>query len=190
MSSRSNRRPTADPRPPQARTLQSTTGALPVINTLFRRTRLEELLEVGLPKEDRRVRISSSQAILLLMCNSLLSREPIYGLGEWATRHTPAHVGVEGEHSGGLNDDRIGRALDTLFAADVPGLVLSVMTHVVLELRVSLCQLTGRRDFLYVADCKLATSENMACLHQRQGRFITVPPRTRREDAAFGTRIR
>ena len=48
-----------------------------------------------------------------------------------------------------------------------------------------LCQLTGRRDFLYVADCKLATSENMAYLHQRQGRFVTVLPRTRSEDAAF-----
>jgi transposase len=48
-----------------------------------------------------------------------------------------------------------------------------------------LCQLTGRRDFLYVADCKLATSENMAYLHQRQGRFVTVLPRTRAEDAAF-----
>ena len=48
-----------------------------------------------------------------------------------------------------------------------------------------LCQLTGRRDFLYVADCKLATSENMAHIHQRQGRFVTILPRTRSEDAAF-----
>ncbi len=35
-----------------------------------------------------------------------------------------------------------------------------------------LCELAGRRDFLYVADCKLATAENMAYLHQRDGRFI------------------
>ena len=48
-----------------------------------------------------------------------------------------------------------------------------------------LCRLTGRRDFLYVADCKLATSENMAYIHQRQGRFVTVLPRTRAEDGAF-----
>ena len=164
----------------------------------------------------------------------------------------------------------MGRALDRLFAADVPSLVLAVATHVVKEFGVSLgrtaqrfdhghllrslrqrhgratrflgrptlaitfghnkdhrpdlkqllfiltvtadggvplhfraesgnvtddqthrdtwdllCQLTGRRDFLYVADCKLATSENMAYLHQRQGRFVTVLPRTRSEDAAF-----
>ena len=48
-----------------------------------------------------------------------------------------------------------------------------------------LCQLTGRRDFLYVADCKLATAENMAYLHQHGGRFLSVLPRTRGEDAAF-----
>jgi transposase len=48
-----------------------------------------------------------------------------------------------------------------------------------------LCQLTGRRDFLYVADCKLATAENMAYLHQHGGRFLSVLPRTRCEDATF-----
>jgi transposase len=53
-----------------------------------------------------------------------------------------------------------------------------------------LCQLTGRRDFLYVADCKLATAENMAYLHQRGGRFLSVLPRTRGEDATFRTLVR
>ena len=48
-----------------------------------------------------------------------------------------------------------------------------------------LCELAGRRDFLYVADCKLATAENMAYLHQRGGRFLTVLPKTRGEDQAF-----
>jgi len=48
-----------------------------------------------------------------------------------------------------------------------------------------LCRLTGRRDFLYVADCKLATAENLAYIHQRQGRFLTVLPRTRSEDRTF-----
>jgi transposase len=48
-----------------------------------------------------------------------------------------------------------------------------------------LCRLTGRRDFLYVADCKLATVENMAHVHQHGGRFLTVLPRTRSEDGVF-----
>ncbi len=53
-----------------------------------------------------------------------------------------------------------------------------------------LCQLTGRRDFLYVADCKLATTENMAHLHENGGRFVSVLPRTRSEDAAFRAETR
>ena len=48
-----------------------------------------------------------------------------------------------------------------------------------------LCQLAGRRDFLYVADCKPASAENMAYLHQHGGRFLSVLPRTRGEDATF-----
>jgi transposase len=52
-----------------------------------------------------------------------------------------------------------------------------------------LCKLTGRRDFLYVADCKLATAENMAYIHRHGGRFVSVLPRTRNEDAAFREEI-
>ena len=53
-----------------------------------------------------------------------------------------------------------------------------------------LCKLTGRRDFLCVADCKLATAENMAHLHHNGGRFVSVLPRTRGEDATFRTMMR
>jgi transposase len=52
-----------------------------------------------------------------------------------------------------------------------------------------LCKLTGRRDFLYVADCKLATAENMAYIQRHGGRFVSVLPRTRSEDAAFRAEI-
>jgi transposase len=52
-----------------------------------------------------------------------------------------------------------------------------------------LCQLTGRCDFLYVADCKLASAENMAYIHHRQGKFLTVLPRTRAEDTQFRERL-
>lgn len=36
---------------------------------------------------------------------------------------------------------------------------------------------------------KLATTENMAYLHQRGGRFLSVLPRTRGEDATFRAAI-
>jgi transposase len=252
----------------------STVGALPILNHFLRRMRLEDFLRSALPAEDRRIKLSPVKALLVLLRNLLISREPIYGVGEWAARHVPNLLGLAAEKEVGLlNDDCVGRALDRLFLADVPSLVLAVATHVVKEFSVSLdelhndsttitfcgayanataeqralgrptlaiafghnkdhrpdlkqllfiltvtadggvplhfraangnvtddqthrdtwdllCQLTGRRDFLYVADCKLATSENMAYLHQRQGRFVTILPRTRGEDAAFREQV-
>jgi transposase len=48
-----------------------------------------------------------------------------------------------------------------------------------------LCQLVGHADFLYVADCKLCTRDNMSHIAGRHGRFLTVLPRTRAEDGWF-----
>lgn len=244
-------------------------GPLPLVNRMLERIRLEAFLREALPQEDGRTKLSPTKALLVLLRNLLLAREPIYGVGEWAVRFAPDLLGLSEREVGLVNDDRVGRALDKLFAADVPSLVLGVATHVVREFRLRLdelhndsttvsffgaysdaaeehrlfgrptlaitfghskdhrpdlkqllfiltvtadggvplhfraqsgnttddtthrdtwallCQLTGRRDFLYVADSKLATRENMAHVHQHQGRFITVLPRTRSEDAAF-----
>jgi transposase len=262
--------PTAPIARARGRKLRSQTiGALPILNEYLRRMRLEDFLRAALPPEDRRTKLSPVKGLGVLLRNLLVSREPIYGMGDWAARHAPDALGITAAEVEGLNDDGVGRALDRLFAADVPSLVLAVAAHVVKEFDVSLdelhndsttitfcgayanadglnrylgrptlaitfghnkdhrpdlkqllyiltvtadggvplcfraangnvtdntthcdtwnflCQLTGRRDFLYVADCKLATSENMAYIHQRQGRFVTVLPRTRSEDAAF-----
>lgn len=46
-------------------------------------------------------------------------------------------------------------------------------------------EVTGRPDFLYVADSKLCTRENMDYIDQKGGRFVTVLPRARSEDAEF-----
>src|SRR3954452_556765 len=51
-------------------------------------------------------------------------------------------------------------------------------------------ELIGRADFLYVADCKLASSENLSHIATRGGRFVTVLPRGRSEDVAFRQRLR
>ena len=48
-----------------------------------------------------------------------------------------------------------------------------------------LVALLHRTDFLYVADCKLATRETMGHIHRRGGRFVSVLPASRKEDAAF-----
>ena len=198
-----------------------------------------------------------------MLRNILFSREPIYGVGEWADRYPPDLVGLTQSQREHLNDDRLGRCLDRLFVSNQGELVLAAVQHVIKEfdLRLDelhndsttvsffgayreaakessqrgrptlaityghskdhrpdlkqllyvltvtedggvpvyfttksgnvaddtthqqtwdlLCQLVGRVDFLYVADCKLATMENMNYIHRRGGRFISVLPATR-----------
>src|SRR3982750_2535948 len=244
-------------------------AALPILDHILRRLRLQDVLRDHLPREDRRSRVATATGLLVLVKNLLVSREPLYGVGEWAARHAPELLGLTPAQLPALNDDRVGRCLDRLFDADIPSLTLAAVAHAVREFGVALdelhndsttitfhgdyegatqectwrgrlrlavtwghnkdhrpdlkqllyiltvtrdgavpvqfrvqsgnatddrshratweflCQLTGRRDFLYVADCKLATAENMAHVHQHGGRFLSVLPRTRSEDAAF-----
>jgi transposase len=53
----------------------------------------------------------------------------------------------------------------------------------------ALCEIAGRSDFLYVADSKLCTRQNMAHIVSRGGHFLTVLPATRREEARFRLRL-
>ncbi len=45
-------------------------------------------------------------------------------------------------------------------------------------------------DFIYVADCKLATAQNLARISHCGGRFVSIMPRTWKEDALFRQNVR
>lgn len=49
----------------------------------------------------------------------------------------------------------------------------------------ALRRITGQSDFLYVADSKLCNADAMSHIERHGGRFVTVMPRSRREDAHF-----
>ncbi len=269
-----DRRPPGETAHAGAHTLLSQrVAALPILDHFLHRLRLAEFLRDHLPREDGRTRVPTATAVLLLVRNFLVSREPLYGIGEWAARHVPELLGLTPDQLDALNDDRVGRSLDRVFDADIPSLVLDVAAHTVREFGVELdelhndsttvtfsgdyesaehertlrgqlrlaithghnkdhrpdlkqllyiltvtgdgavpvqfrvqsgnttddrshratwdflCKLTGRCDFLYVADCKLATVENMTYIHKHGGRFVSVLPRTRGEDAAFRAQV-
>lgn len=249
-------------------------GALPILNHFIRRLRLEELLQEHLPPEDKRVKVPAAKALLVLLRNLLISREPLYGIGEWAAGYAPDLLGLTLDELEALSDDGVGRALGCLFRSELGAFVLAVVRQTIRQFEVSLqqlhndsttitfhgkyedaaeedtrggrrtlaitwghnkdhrpdlkqlvyiltlsddggvpvhfraasgntsddqthvdtwkllCELAGRSDFLYVADSKLATAENMAYLHQHRGRFLTVLPRTRSEDKDFRRSLR
>jgi transposase len=54
----------------------------------------------------------------------------------------------------------------------------------------TLQKLLGRVDFIYVADCKLATEENLHKISVCNGLFVSVMPRTWKEDEQFRVKVR
>jgi transposase len=256
-------------------TLQSyEVGALPLINHILERMQLERLLQQYLPKDDPRCEFPTSQALVVLIQNVLVSRAPVYAVGEWAAQLAPDLLNLWPDQVALLHDDRLGRCLTRLFAGSGPELILAVVRQVIKEFQVGLdelhndsttvsfygayseaaeegrrlgrathaitfghskdhrpdlkqllyiltvshdggvplyftsasgnvaddqthqatwdlmCQLVGGTDFLYVADCKLASAENLGYIAQRDGRFVTVLPRTHGEDQQFRARLR
>ncbi len=249
-------------------------GALPLIDRIIKRMRLQEILNRHLPDEDSRTKVSTARVVLLLLKNLLVSREPMYGVSEWASNFGPELFDLWQSDFEHLNDDRIGRALQKVFEALDSNLIIDVVAHVVSEFNVRLDQLhndsttvtftgdyagaqrpqtinghqapailwghnkdhrpdlkqllyiltvsedggvpiyfqaasgnvvddqthqatwrllaelVGRPDFVYVADCKLATTDNMNEIAQHNGRFITVLPSTRKEDTRFREQLR
>ncbi len=248
-------------------------GALPIINRIMERMRLSDILKQCLPEDDARTQLATYRGLLVLVRNVLVSREPVYGVGQWASSYAPDLLDMCHHEMERLNDDRVGRCLDRLFDALDDDLIMMVVRRVIDQFHINLDelhndstsvsvygayseaeeagrvrgrptlaitfghskdhrpdlkqllyiltvsddggvpiyftsangnttddtthrktwdllhQLVGRADFLYVADCKLATSDNMNYIARQQGRFITVLPRSRKEDEQFRKRL-
>ena len=64
-------------------------GALPLVNQILERIRLEQFLGDYLPADDPRCQFPTAQALLVLVRNVLMSREPVYAVGAWAARFAP-----------------------------------------------------------------------------------------------------
>ena len=64
-------------------------GVLPLVNALLERMRLAEILAEHLPPDDARMELPTVCALLVLLRNVLVSREPVYGVAEWAARFAP-----------------------------------------------------------------------------------------------------
>lgn len=118
-----------------------TWGALPLVNEFIGRVGLDEILGRYLPSRDPRQKLPPARGIGILVRNLILSRRPLYALGEWAGPREPALLGLTPAQMKFLNDDRVGRALDRLFAADRASLVMDVVVRAVREFKLKLREL-------------------------------------------------
>jgi hypothetical protein len=116
-------------------------GALPILNHIFHRLNREAILQAHLPHEEARTNIPSARGLLVLVKNFLLSREPLYGLGEWAVRHDATLLRLTPEQIGFLNDDRAGRWLTRFFCCARPAFLLDPVSHTVVAFAVGLDEL-------------------------------------------------
>ncbi len=112
-------------------------GGLPIINHFLGRARVEEFLRSAMT-DDQRCKISPDVGVLALIQNYLMSRQPVYGIQEWAQELSPDLLQLTEEQMLSLNDDRVGRCLDRLFDADCPSLILALTRHVMKEFDVEL----------------------------------------------------
>jgi hypothetical protein len=116
-------------------------GAVPVINHFLDRVRLDAVLQRWLPEPDRRFKLTPAAAIRLLVVNLLVGRAPLYGLAEWAAPYEPSLLGLPDGDTGWLNDDRVGRALVTLFDADRASLLTDLILGVINEFNVDTAEM-------------------------------------------------
>jgi transposase len=93
-------------------------GALPILDHVIAGIGLERFLTEALGHA------RYARAILLLVKNIAVERNPLYAIAEWAAGYDPALV-----YGGNFGDDVLARALDRLFQADRA----SLLTHVVLR---------------------------------------------------------
>ena len=123
-------------------TLRSyTLGALPILDHILKRMKLEEFLQEYLLREPRRSKLATARGLTVLVKNFLLTREPLYGLREWAVGHAPDLLGLSPEEVLLLNDDRAGRWVTRLFRSNRPSLLLALVSHVAREFTVRLEEL-------------------------------------------------
>jgi hypothetical protein len=87
-------------------------GPLLLVNPLLAQMRIKQIVDLHCPP-DVRLEIPLGQVIHALVANRLCSPQPLMHVAAWA--HTSGAELLLGTEAASLNDDRLGRALDTVF---------------------------------------------------------------------------
>jgi len=116
-------------------------AAHPLIQPLIERLRLHSFFSEAFGKPDARLKLPHADAALLLVRNFVLSRHPLYGVSQWAKRFDPMWLELTAEQVTLINDDRLGRLLDKLFAVDRRSLMTRIIVHMVQEFGIEMARI-------------------------------------------------
>ena len=93
-------------------------GAGPLVRAVCQAIGLQEIIDQHVSWDPARCKLSPGERILALIINILTQHRPVYRVWETFERSDPELLLGEGIALEDLNDDCLGRALDTLQAAD------------------------------------------------------------------------
>jgi transposase len=113
-------------------------GCLPVVNWFLDRMGLDDIVGRYLPGDDARLRLAPATVIGLVVRNIICAHKPLYAIGEWASGFEASLLGLGVGDPGALNDDRVGRTLDSLFDSDRASLITEVVLAVIGEFGIDL----------------------------------------------------
>ena len=111
-------------------------GPLALVNPLLEKMDIRRIVNQHCPP-DKRLEVAVGEVIHALVANRLCSPEPLYQVGQWAE-----YSGAEfllGVPAMALNDDRLGRTLDVVFAKRW-NILADIALHVSASFNVSLAK--------------------------------------------------
>lgn len=151
--------------------------ALPIVEHVMIRLGLDELLDTYVPARDGRVLLAPARALSVLVANLAISHAPVYALSEWAATLDASLLGLSGEQVKLLNDDRVGRALASLFDADRSTLLNKLVLRAVTRFDVDCSELHNDSTSI-----RLHGAYSDAVGLERGGRPTVVPARGHSKD--------
>jgi len=243
-------------------------GEIPILQTVIKRLKLREILSSYIKTHGNET-VPAVDTLLLLVCNIACGRQPLYELPEWVEKLDNGLLGHAADVSCEelYGDDRSGRALNKLYAADRASMVTDIALRVIeitgvdlselhndsttvktygkmpgktarglyftqghskdhrpdlkqivynltisadgaipihyktypgnrtddtlhIEIWNALRQITGKADFLYVADSKVCTHKQLSHIVGYGGRVVTLMPETWKEAGNFKETLR
>jgi hypothetical protein len=119
-------------------------GAVPILNSFFRRLQLREIFERHLtppsPLAGKAPALSPATIVLVLLRNILLSRQPTYAIPQWLRGFVPDLFDLTPNQARFFNDDRIGRTLDRLFRCSQPALLTDIILQAIRAFAIDLAR--------------------------------------------------
>ncbi|MBM3703391.1 MAG: IS1634 family transposase, partial [Actinobacteria bacterium] len=112
-------------------------SGIPLIKSVSEMLGLESIFSKYIPSYCNEA-VASVDALLFLIWNITLGRQPLYELSQWMSDIEPKCHGLDEQQLSSFNDDRFGRALDKLYTADRATLMTDIVVTMIKKINLDM----------------------------------------------------